>query len=301
MNATLVCNPYAGRRSGQAELSKAIEILRSAAWKVDVESTSRPGDATRIARAAAESGQDAVVVAGGDGTINEAIQALGGTETALGYLPYGTVNVWARELGIPLRASLAAGALLDSKRTPIDLGVANSRRFLLMASLGFDGLVLRRAQRWERHKPRYGILPYVASGLTVAPLYRGVDFELRYDSLIRRVQALMIVIGNTRLYGGRFRLTPDAFANDGWLDVCIIKGHGALALARQSLPVLLSGSLRYSDVERMRVKQIAIRSDQEAPLQLDGELFGGTPAVFGVEPLSLHILAPNGVEHDVVA
>jgi YegS/Rv2252/BmrU family lipid kinase len=247
------------------------------------------------------SGLDAVLAAGGDGTINEIVQALAGTRTALGYLPHGTVNVWARELHIPLDIEKAARTIAEGRLERIDLGRANDRYFLLMASVGFDTEVLRRAQALERHKQRFGILPYVASGLSAVPLFRGVDVELRYDGLIRRVHALMLVLGNTRLYGGWFQLTPNAVANDGWLDLCIVKGRGTFALVRQSLPLLLSQTIRRSDVELVRVRELTIAADEPLQLQVDGELDGTTPVTCCVEPKALSVIVPRGFTSDLIA
>jgi diacylglycerol kinase family enzyme len=183
----------------------------------------------------------------------------------------------------------------------VDLGRANERYFLLMAGLGFDGEVVRRARQLERYKSRLGILPYVAAGMSTATLYRGADVELRYDGVIRRVQALMLVVGNTRLYGGRYHLTPRAVANDGWLDLCIVKGRGPLDLARQSLPLLVSGSVAYSDVETIRVRDIMIRADNPVPYQLDGELCGETPVHFRVAPRALRVIVPSAFASDLIA
>ncbi len=301
MNGTIIYNPNAGRRNGDAGVESAVQILTSAGWTVSVHHTTGPGDATRLARDATEKGLDAVLVAGGDGTLNEAVQALAHTDTALGYLPYGTVNIWAREVSIPLDAEGAARAIVGGRIERIDLGMAGDRYFLLMAGIGFDGEVVRRARSLERHKHRLGILPYLAITLSSAPLYRGADVELRYDGIIRRVQALMLVVGNTRLYAGYFRLTPNAVANDGWLDLCVIKGRGLLSLARQSLPILLSRSVMHSDVELVRVKDLIVQADEELPLQVDGELVGTTPIRFGVAPKALHAIIPHGFTSDLIA
>jgi diacylglycerol kinase family enzyme len=137
--------------------------------------------------------------------------------------------------------------------------------------------------------------------MSAATIYRGIDVELRYDGLIRRVQALMLVVGNTRLYGGRYFLTPRAVANDGWLDLCIVKGRGPVDLARQSLPLLLSGSTRFSDVEVMRVRDLEIRSEHAAPYQLDGELAGSTPLQIGVAGRALRVLVPETFASDLIA
>lgn len=296
-----MCNPRAGRNVGMDGLAGAVDVFTAAGWDLTLETTSRPGDATDLARAAVESGADAVIVAGGDGTLNEAVQGLAGSETALGYVPYGTVNVWAREMRLPLQAEGAARELVAGRLERVDLGVADGRYFLLMASVGFDSEVLRRAQGMEQYKHRFGVLPYVATGLSTAPLFRGVDVELRYDGLIRRVQALMLVIGNTRLYGGRFQLTPNAVANDGWLDLCIIKGRGPLALVRQSLPVLLSGTISHSDVDVLRVREVSVQADEPIPVQMDGELAGATPMRFAVAPRALSVIVPKNFASNLIA
>jgi YegS/Rv2252/BmrU family lipid kinase len=244
---------------------------------------------------------DAVLVAGGDGTLNEAIQGLVGTDTALGYLPYGTVNIWAREIGLPLDPAGAARAILHGRDERIDVGYANDRAFLLMAGVGLDGEVVRRARSVEHHKQRFGVLPYVAVGISTLPLYRGGDVELRYDGVIRRVQALMLVVGNSRLYAGRFRLTPQAVMNDGWLDLCIVKGKGPLAVVRQSLPLLLSGRVIRGDVEMLRVRDLGIVSATPLPYQVDGELAGTTPVRFTIRPRALRVIVPREFASSLIA
>jgi diacylglycerol kinase (ATP) len=301
VNATVICNPSAGRRSRDGELRAALDLLERAGWALTIENTRAPGEATELARQAVDGGSEVVLVAGGDGTINEVIQALANTETALGYLPTGTVNIWARELHIPLEAVQAAEAAVRGRIEHVDLGMADQRYFLLMAGMGFDGEVVRRARALERHKSRLGVLPYIASGLSVAPLYRGTDLELRYDGVIRRVQALMLVAGNTRLYGGLFQITPNAVVNDGWLDLCIVKGRGPLALARQSLSMLLSRSVTHSDVEMLRVKDVTVHADEPQAIQLDGELAGTTPVHFSVAPRALRVIVPEGFASTLIA
>jgi diacylglycerol kinase family enzyme len=82
-------------------------------------------------------------------------------------------------------------------------------------------------------------------------------------------------------------------ANDGWLDLCIVKGRGPLALARQALPVVVFGSVSRADVELIRVKELAVQADQQLPVQLDGELSGTTPMRFGVASRALRAVVPQ--------
>lgn len=301
MRATVVCNPTAGKHDRSHSLQSAIRVLEEGGWTLTVSYTSGAGDATRVAQSAVNAEHQVVVAVGGDGTVNEVIQALAHTDTALGYIPLGTVNVWARELSIPLDAQGAAQALVHGRTIRIDLGMAGERYFLLMAGIGFDGEVIRRARMLERHKARFGVFPYLASGISTAALYRGADIELRYDGIIRRVQALMLVLGNTRLYGGYFQLTPDAVANDGWLDLCIVKGRGPLAVARQSLPLLFFRSTTHADVEMVRVKDLTVGADEPLPFQMDGELVGVTPVRFRVAPRALAAIIPRDFASSLIA
>src|SRR5579884_2010479 len=103
----------------------ALGVLQACGWDVGLVLTSAPGDATRLAREAAEEGLDAVLAAGGDGTVNEIVQGLAGSDTSLGYLPYGTVNVWARELGLPTHPVTAAHAIVEGRMERVDIVLAS--------------------------------------------------------------------------------------------------------------------------------------------------------------------------------
>ena len=299
MKVTVICNPQAGRGNREAALEPALEVLREAGWELTVRFTTGPGHATTLADEAASAGADGVVVVAGDGTLNEAVQSLAGTRTALGYLPFGTVNIWARELGLPMNLVEAARALVDCRIELADLGRAGDRYFLRMAGVGGDGEVLRRARHIERYKRRFSTLPYAAAALSTVPLYRGADLELRYDGLIRRVQALQLVVGNTRIYAGRLHFTPHAIANDGRLDVCIVKGKGPLALVRQALPLVALGSVKFSDVELLRVRELSVQTDLDLAMQLDGELAGSTPVRFTVASRALRAIVPRTLHSDL--
>jgi diacylglycerol kinase (ATP) len=300
LKATIIANPIAGRHVAKRDLHAALEVLEHSGWKLELHFSSGVGDATLLARRAVETGSEAVLAAGGDGTLNEVVQALAGTNVALGYLPFGTVNIWARELKIPLDGAGAARAIASGRVEQFDLGIVNDRYFLLMAGIGFDGEVVKRAHGLERYKERFGVLPYIAAGLMAVPLYRGVDAELRYDGLIRRVQALMLVVGNTRLYGGHFHLTPNAVANDGWLDLTVVKGRGPLSLLRQALPLIVARSVRGADVETHRVQELTVQTPEPVLLQVDGEVVGCTPARFSVAPRALRAIVPRDFRSDLL-
>src|SRR5262249_6756284 len=155
--ARIIANPISGSLRGELGLQ---ELEETAAWlserglPTEICLTEGVGHARELAQEAVSAGMEMVIAAGGDGTVNEVVQALAGkTTTALGVLPMGTINVWAREMGIPLKTSQAREVLLRGMRRRVDLGRANSHYFLLMAGIGFDAEVVRRGgksllQRW---------------------------------------------------------------------------------------------------------------------------------------------------------
>ena len=152
MNARLIYNSSAGMRALDAEIDRAMAELRARGWTVELCATSSGGDATRLARAAAEEKFDAVIAVGGDGTLNEAANGVVDSPTALGVLPIGTANVWAREMGLPIGdLPEAARGLADAETRAIDVGEVRSEKiaprvFVLWASAGLDAAVTRRVE-----------------------------------------------------------------------------------------------------------------------------------------------------------
>jgi diacylglycerol kinase (ATP) len=138
----ILFNPAAGLSNNLSQnLKSAAELWQNHGWRVELRATTAPGDATVQAQLAAAEGYDVVAGAGGDGTVNEVMNGLVGTRTALAVLPIGTVNIWARELGLPIDVQRSAAAFLQAQLEQIDVGRAGKRYFLLMAGIGFDAAV----------------------------------------------------------------------------------------------------------------------------------------------------------------
>jgi YegS/Rv2252/BmrU family lipid kinase len=278
------------------ELLACREILRSAGWSVDMTPTAGPGDGTRVAREAAAQGYDVVIAAGGDGTINEVVNGLAGTRTALGALPIGTMNVWVRELGMPLQPRAAAETLLTSHIRPIDLGLAGERYFLLMAGIGFDAAVVNEVR--SREKRLLGALAYVLRGLEIATRSGGTRVRLTVDGKVLRRRALLIVIGNSQLYGGVIKITSRASIDDGLLDLCLIKGNSFLEAPLRVASILLSRHSIDPEIEYHRARSVRIESRERLPVQVDGDHIGSTPITIVVAPGVLQALLPPTLPTD---
>ncbi|MDW8146706.1 MAG: diacylglycerol kinase family lipid kinase [Roseiflexaceae bacterium] len=297
--ALIVLNPFAGQAAAlRQNIEAARTVWQAHGWTVDIETTHQAGDGIRLAREAAWRGYDVVAAAGGDGTINEVINGLAGTRTALAALPVGTVNVWVRELGLPLEPRAAAEALLLARRRRIDLGRAGDRYFLLMAGIGFDAAVVNEVRSDE--KRRLGALAYVVRAFDLALRYRGRWARIALDGRVIRGRVLLVVIGNSQLYGGVFKITPRACINDGLLDVCIIKGD---SLAEAPLRLLSILRQRYNldpRIEYHRARIIHITTRGALPVQVDGDQSGFTPMTFTVAPGALYALLPDTLPDDLL-
>ncbi|GAC1627003.1 MAG: diacylglycerol kinase family lipid kinase [Chloroflexota bacterium] len=303
MRVCLIANPRS--RDGGIDLSEAILVLEAQGWSVDVWQKRHKGDATRLARKAAHEGYDMVCDCGGDGTLSEIVDGLVGTDVAVGSIPGGTVNVWARELGISRQPTVAATQLATSTRVRVDVGHLaindkNGQHFLLMAGLGLDGAVMARVSR--SMKNRIGPLAVGVAAVEAFPSFQTFPIRAQLDGVHWHGRISQIIVGNTRRYGGLTRVTPNAFVNDGLLDVCLITASGAVKAVRQVASLLLRQ--RPSDVsaEQYRVSHLLIQASTKVPLQLDGSAIdqdgehdagGGISYHFSSVPGGLTVMVPR--------
>jgi diacylglycerol kinase (ATP) len=292
--AIIIANPTSGFMPVQAaRLHETLAFLESEGWQADLWYTQGPGDGGALARKAVDLGANIVVAAGGDGTINDIIQGLVGSETALAVLPTGTVNVWAREMGIPLDMHKAREVLVNGQTRSVDVGWINGRYFLLMVGIGIDGQVTRAVD----HKPlkRLGVLGYVLAALWFGPGYKGFPVIVNSNYVVVKTRALQVFIGNTQLYAGTLKFTWQARLDDGLLDLCIVR--------KRSLPgriIVLSDFILRRDQRRMWVRYDQVRSiqiDTPAPIayQVDGDSGGQTPAILTVAQKALKVVVPQKV------
>lgn len=292
--AIIIVNPASG--SGglphhSRHLHETLTFLRAHGWRADLWYTHAAGEGEQLARKAVELKANMVIAAGGDGTINEIIQGLAGSETALGVLPNGTVNVWARELGIPLDEAGARDLLVHGRTRSVDLGCVNGRYFLLMVGIGFDGEVIQAVER----KPlkRLGVIGYALAALWLGPGYSGFPVVVQIDGLAVKTRALQIFVGNTQLYAGAFKFTWRAKIDDGLLDLCIVR--------KRNLPgriVVLWDFLLRREQRRLWVRydtftSIKIETLRPVAYHIDGEVAGYTPATFQVAPTALKVIVPQ--------
>lgn len=288
----LIRNPASRQALDDATLSRVLEEAARSGWQVDPCFAEFPGHTTELARQAAARGAQVVLVYGGDGTINEAVNGIAGTRTALAVLPGGTANVWAKETRISRDPVAAMRAATDGERRQVDLGRANGRYFLLMAGVGLDGEVIERVR--PDAKRRFGALSYLMAAVPTALQTRPWAARLRIDGEEIETPLYWMVIGNTRSYGGFRDITHRAQADDGKLDVAIMQRGGIVRLALDGARMMIGQHDRSANIRYLRATTIAVETPG-LPVQVDGEPAGETPMVFDIVPRALTVIVPRGL------
>jgi len=285
---TLLVNPTAGGGRARLVALEAAREIRALGHDLDVRVTAERGEVERLAREAAVSAVARVLVCGGDGTVHEAVNGLAGSGTALGVLPGGRGNDLAATLGVPLDPAAAARHLVRGSTRRIDLGVVNGRRFGTTAGVGFDADVATRTNRgiWRRA----GRFSYVGGILTSLVAFRAPRLVVTAGDERRDGRYMLCAVSNTGRYGGGVLIAPEASADDGLLDVCLIANASRLRLLR-ILPAAYRGEhVRAREVEMLRAPAVEIMTDSPLPIVADGEPAGETPATISVERAALLVI-----------
>lgn len=299
--AALIYNPRSGTHTVRAALDGALEVFRQHEWRVDIQGTQQAGDVQRLATEARTSGYQVVIAAGGDGSLNEAANALAHSEVALATLPTGTANVWARQIGMPISAPLYGAQLADAARSictggirPIDLGRTNERYFLLWSGAGLDAYVTTKIEPRPPWVKRWGAAGYGLRALWHAVQYRGTAMTIEIDDQAPwRDRALMILISNIQLYAGIVRPSPEARVDDGWLDVCIFQGTSFAYTARHFISIAVGRSAQNPQLVNLRGRHIRVSARQPVAVHVDAEPIGVTPIDVQVIPRALRVNVPQ--------
>jgi YegS/Rv2252/BmrU family lipid kinase len=304
----LIVNPSAGPVNFQPQLPAVLNYLEDRGCWITLHQTEHAGEATELAQRARDQGLDAVFVVGGDGTINEVVNGIAGSQVALGVLPGGTGNVWARELGLPRLSPLHPQPLVDSIQAlipgaarRIDLGRANGRYFLQWSGLGLDAAVTYAMEPRSRIQRRMGAVAYITAGLGTAANLVGQRTRIFIDGMRIYRRCILIVVSNSQLYGGITRIATDARLDDGLLDVSVFEGKGFGSILRTFFSVLTGLHIYDPHHTSYRGRVIQVYADKPMPVHVDGEPFSTTPFECEVVPRALTILIPQGVRSELFA
>ncbi len=297
--ATLILNPYARSQKATAMQDRIAKVCGGSDVRMEI--TEGPGSGTRKAADAVRSGVTTIIAAGGDGTINEVLNGIVGTDAALGIIPIGSVNVLARELKIPLGIEASWKVIEDGHTRAVDVvrvdfnanGQSCTRYFVQLAGIGLDAYIVSKVT-WEK-KRRWGPLSYVFES------FRAITRTLpritvRIDGG-REIDASFALIGNGSFYGGPFPVFNRASMTDGKLDVCLFESSGYLDLLVYLQAIARGVQDSTKGVRYEHGTEVEIQSKEEVPIELDGEFAGHLPAKMKVLPRALKIFVPRALPH----
>ena len=292
MKSVMILNPAAGRWRPAGVEERIDRTLQKHCIPCEILITEKSGDASSLARKAADEGCSLVIAAGGDGTVNEVANGLAGTDATLGILPLGTVNVLARDLGIPLDSRKAIRNIADGTTKKIDLGCANGRYFTLMAGCGFDAKVVENVL--QPIKDLIGGSAYILKSLETLATYIATDIVLEMPEEIYSTKAFLIVVANASTYSYNMKITPHASHDDGLLDICVFERPmmGRIGFAHQIADIFVNRHLYHRAVRYFRTTRVTVKSEPEIMVQLDGDAFGTTPVDITIKPRVLQVIIP---------
>lgn len=287
--ATIIYNPRAGSATGgEALIQLATETLSQHRILASAVATQAPGDAARLAREAMAQGCELIIVRGGDGTLNEALQGIVGSDVHLALWPAGTANVLASVLGVPRDLDSVIKIIVGDKAQRISIGRAGSRYFFLMAGIGLDASIVRGINPViKRHG---GILAFWVSGLKHLLERNLPAFTLELDG--RQFTGTFAAIANAPLYGGGVIMAPDARLDDEFFRVCLFQPRHGIGYLPY-LPFAFSGRhLKMRGVVYLKAQHARATADCEVQVQVDGELAGTLPMSFELIPAAVSVLVP---------
>ena len=310
--ATLIYNPLAGPANLAVSISLVADQWQTHGWDVSVIPTEAAGHATQLAEQAVADGIRLVIAAGGDGTLGEVANGLAGTETVMAPLPVGTGNSFAKELLMPrpnllnrhklfaASESLALGKVHRMDLGYTDHGDGKGRYWLLWAGTGADGFLVHEMEPRPKWSKKLGPFGYLLQGMTVAPRFPKMWAKVDIDGRIYEDEYILLLISNSRLYGGgELLLSPEAKLDDGLFEVWLFKGTGMAQLTQFLWQIKVGQHLDNPDAEMIHGRSITIHTEPQIGCHTDGDKAGQTPLTCHIKPGALHLLVPNTAPPDL--
>nr|WP_239617909.1 diacylglycerol kinase [Cohnella mopanensis] len=298
IRARLIYNPTSGREEVKRKLAAILQRLERGGIETSCHATESKGDAIKAASNAVERGFDMIISAGGDGTLNEVVNGISNYEKrpALGILPLGTTNDFARAHGIPRKWENACDLLTRRYTTPVDVGQANGRYFINIA--GGGSLTELTYEVPSKLKTMVGQLAYYMKGLEKITRLNPTLMRIEAEGIGEFHEEFMLfLIANSNSVGGFDRLAPDASTNDGVFDVLALRKCNLAEFLRIATLVMRGEPvLNDSHFIHFRTNKIIVESDQRVQLNVDGEFGGTLPCTFNLLPAHLNVVVD---EHGV--
>ena len=299
----MIFNPAAGWFPSGVLSERAANILRQYDWEITISPTRSGEHITTLARQAAERGDEAFFVVGGDGTMSYASRGLLGSDTALGVLPGGTGNVFVQELGMPYvglsrRAAVeeCARLLAQAPARRVDVGMLGGASFVLWGGVGLDAFAIRHIEPRGRWNKYFNAISFTASTIFYASFWHGMNVRAFADGKKVEGHYLIAVMSNIHLYvGGMAELSPSALLDDGRMDLWLFEGDTLGDAIRCVLEVLAEQHLESPIAHCIPYSSLYLEADTPLFVQVDAEPveYQGNTIEVGIQRQALKVLMPS--------
>ncbi|WP_413162570.1 lipid kinase [Capilliphycus salinus ALCB114379] len=287
--ALLLLNPHA-RQVNPDSLSRVVDQLRTLGLEIIQDFPQSPQDFTALIERYQDR-VDLVIVGGGDGTLNAAIDGLVKTGLPLGILPLGTANDLARTLNLPLSLPEACQVIAQGHKQYIDLGWVNGKHFFNVASLGLSVNITRKLTR--EAKRRWGIFAYLITATKAILKASPFVAEIRFGNECKRVKTFQIAVGNGRYYGGGMKILHDATIDDQRLDLYSLEIKRWWQFFTVILAIRTGRHRPELGTRTLSGSEFEVSTSKPQTINTDGELTVSTPAHFRVIPKAIAVFAPQ--------
>ena len=264
-NIAFIVNPISGTKAKNRVGKLIRELLDPTQFAPTVVVTEYAGHATQLAQQFAAQDYYAVVAVGGDGTVNEVASGLIGTETALGIIPNGSGNGFARHLDISTRMNRAVEMLNSSEPIRVDYGMVNERPFFSTCGVGFDAVVAEKFSETSR-----GLKGYVQTIFKDLFQYKPEKYHLKGEGVDMENTAFLVNFANASQWGYDAYIAPKASVQDGWLDVAIVSEFPMAAAAGLALSLFTKTIDERLHMNTLRTKGLTLTRESEGPMHIDG-------------------------------
>jgi YegS/Rv2252/BmrU family lipid kinase len=302
-SAVIIYNPSAGRLSVKPFIKSAVKELKSSGWRVESAETQSGAHIIELAKQAVAEKKDAVFAVGGDGTIGNVVNGLAGSATALGVLPAGTANVWSLELGLrpfdwthPWMLRKNASILANAPVREVDVGLCNEFYFMMWAGIGLDALTIQSLEPRVRLDKFFAMPEYTFKAIWHAAQWSGLRLRLWADEHEVEGHFILAVVTNIRHYmGGLSNLSPDAYLDDGLLDLWLFPGNNLGDVLRHAYDLWRGSHVTSEAAQRIPFRHLRVEADSPYWIQTDAEARGSTNiAEISVQTHALKLLMPPG-------
>lgn len=284
-NIAFIINPISGTQNKKKLPKQIQQLLDQEQWLPNIVFTERAGHAAELAQQFARMGFDAVVAVGGDGTVNEVARGLRDTETAMGILPMGSGNGFARHLGIPVQTSRAIEMLNRSEPVRVDYGLTNGHLFVSTCGTGFDALI---ADQFAGSTKR-GFKTYFENIVKDVLTYKAQTYHLIGEGIDVTHKAFLITFANASQWGYEAYIAPKASIQDGKMDICIMSSSALLGAPGLALRLFTKSIDNSLFMDTIRTREITLEREEASPFHIDGD-----PVEM---PRDIHIqIVPDGLK-----